>query len=568
MKQHFLFTLALLISFQSSAQALTEKYMSSQIKKVVAYNGQAVITREVDLDDLVPGDYQIIIDNLPKTLNNDTLRVTGSGSANVSIHNVQVSPLPQNIESKSVYIIKQQIEELEQLILSTENQLEVAEISEEFLNEVQKISNRKIQSQIKEVILSAQQWQKTLDFIKSNLIYTLEQQRTKRYQKKKFQNSLRKLRRSLNKALKDDKSKKQGATVYFTVKQAGQLKLQLHYLINQVNWTPSYEANLSEKESLVRLNYFGNVIQRTGENWNDIDIKLSTSSPLINAKVPILDPWIVTNSLPGSRQRNMRNVMNAPALSSASEMLRSDVEKEEEGFSFSQSEIQTQGLSVLFSIPHKISIESATSARKVAIASRSFKYKPEYHIVPKLSSYAFLKATFANSSNIPLLAGKIRNYVDLDYTGTSKLPLVRPGERASLNFGIDPNIKVQRKELKNDKFPDGVLRDRIKRTFAYEMLVTNFKPKPQKVIVWDHLPVSKNPKISINIKQMNPTPTLKLKNNIFKWILTLKPLEKKRIYIEYDLTYPKDMNVYSNFTNKQEMLRPQQKRIKNYYRKF
>ncbi|HEY9839439.1 MAG TPA: DUF4140 domain-containing protein, partial [Candidatus Obscuribacterales bacterium] len=60
--------------------------VSSHTQRVTAYQGLALVTRKVELPAMSVGTHEILISDLPDSLNPDSLSVSGSGQARMKIH--------------------------------------------------------------------------------------------------------------------------------------------------------------------------------------------------------------------------------------------------------------------------------------------------------------------------------------------------------------------------------------------------------------------------------------------------------------------------------------------------
>ncbi|MGB5107525.1 MAG: DUF4139 domain-containing protein [Candidatus Zixiibacteriota bacterium] len=49
-------------------------------------------------------------------------------------------------------------------------------------------------------------------------------------------------------------------------------------MMPNATWSPSYDACLLDSNR-VEISYFAQVVQRTGEDWNDVELTLSTAQP-------------------------------------------------------------------------------------------------------------------------------------------------------------------------------------------------------------------------------------------------------------------------------------------------
>ena len=77
--------------------------------------------------------------------------------------------------------------------------------------------------------------------------------------------------------------------------------LTLKYLIPEAGWTPRYDLRVTDIVSPVDLRYRAGVYQNSGEDWTDIDLKLSSGDPTENSVLPELQVWrLYPNSRPPS----------------------------------------------------------------------------------------------------------------------------------------------------------------------------------------------------------------------------------------------------------------------------
>lgn len=565
--KHLGLILLLLLGLQPALQAETLKEINhSPITQITAYQGQGIVSRQVHLSLDKTGDYRLRITDIPLGIVGDSLHVQGQGVANVTIHNVQLMPLPPGEDAPEVKHLQERLQTLRLEMARLENTQQVNQRSQQWLNTYwsQVASKPTAYPQPAE-------WQKTLDFLSLTQARILESETRVQTQKAALEKEIEKIEKQLEDQQSRQSHKTQAAVVYFTAKTPGTITFQLSYLIPGITWTPSYDARLDEKAGKLSLTYYGDLIQQTGESWHDVELSLSTAVPMLNAAIPVLEPWVITDRPPVLEQaRQMQQ--NVPAGMARDEVFTEAPEAEspessEHTADYAESDVQTQGLSVIFAIPQRVSIESSPHARRVAIATRSFKFEPEYQVVPKLSRRVYLRARFRNTGELPLLAGQIRNYVDRDYTGTSQISLVRPNEETYLNFGVDENIRVTRREAMDRSFLTGLMRDIRRREMSFEIEVSNFKNKPVKVVVWDHLPLIHHDHIRLEVLTIQPQAQERTKTNLLRWELELKPQEKRKITVAYAVEHPVNLEVYSNFTNEIQTPR-RSKRMQQQFEKF
>ena len=80
---------AALLAAQSWAAELVT--VESRITDVTVYPDRAQVTRSADID-VTPGENRIVIDHLPATLEEDSVKAAGKASLQVVIQDIRISP--------------------------------------------------------------------------------------------------------------------------------------------------------------------------------------------------------------------------------------------------------------------------------------------------------------------------------------------------------------------------------------------------------------------------------------------------------------------------------------------
>ena len=65
----------------------------------------------------------------------------------------------------------------------------------------------------------------------------------------------------------------------------------LSYVVGDAGWEPAYDLRVSELDRPLNLDFSARVGQRTGEDWTDVSLTLSTGDPKRSARVPELQTW-------------------------------------------------------------------------------------------------------------------------------------------------------------------------------------------------------------------------------------------------------------------------------------
>ncbi len=80
-----------------------------------------------------------------------------------------------------------------------------------------------------------------------------------------------------------------------------QLNLTLSYLVQEAGWVPTYDLKSKDLDAPLDLKYKANVYQKTGVDWQDVEIVLSTGNPNTNIQKPEIGTQYL-NFIYGNRQ--------------------------------------------------------------------------------------------------------------------------------------------------------------------------------------------------------------------------------------------------------------------------
>ena len=78
-------------------------------------------------------------------------------------------------------------------------------------------------------------------------------------------------------------------TIKFDAPVASNLNIELSYLVQDAGWIPNYDIKSKALNAPLNLAYKANVYQKTGRDWNNVNVILSTGNPTYNVAKPNLD---------------------------------------------------------------------------------------------------------------------------------------------------------------------------------------------------------------------------------------------------------------------------------------
>jgi len=145
------------------------KIIQSKIDAVTVYPDRAMITRTADVD-LVNGNQELIIDNLPAYIIDDSVRVMGRGSVKAKISGVKVKRIfLQEHQQKKIEELRRELEKLNDGKKQLEDTLESLNTQKEFIESIKISSSDKISKELYIQKTDTKNWDKVLDFIYQRL---------------------------------------------------------------------------------------------------------------------------------------------------------------------------------------------------------------------------------------------------------------------------------------------------------------------------------------------------------------------------------------------------------------
>jgi uncharacterized protein (TIGR02231 family) len=343
-------------------------------------------------------------------------------------------------------------------------------------------------------------------------------------------------------------AQKSQRTLLVSVKAGAAAKgeFTLHYVIGNASWTSSYNARIDSGTGKVELLYNALVRQKTGEDWNNVRLTLSTAQPGRNGRMPELMPSYVDFRTPEPLISPRAEFAPAAPMLAPNEPARAKEELVQSDEA--QAEVQKSGLSISYQVGLPVTIPADGQAHRANVTVLNLAGSPEYVTTPKLDSAVFLKVHLVNTSDAQLLPGQVSVFRDGEFTGMLTMNLVAPGSDFDLYAGKDDSIKVERKELVNKRSETGMLNRREVEDRRYQISLQNFRSSPIRLLVYDQLPVSKNADIVVNQGAFSDKPaTVDKDSGKLSWEIELQPKVKKVIEFNYSVEWPKGREIVGGY---------------------
>jgi uncharacterized protein (TIGR02231 family) len=536
--------------------------LDSKVIKVTIFNDRAEVTRKV-VTKLEKGKCTLKFTALPDSIDESSIRVEGKGAIvlkDVAIKKIFLTDIYQK-KSKELHLKKDDI--LDKLKIVKDNIKRVKKeqvLIDNIVKKVTTTSNDENSNLLGK--FNIENWTKVINFYRKKLEDLDSEHRELSHEKDELDKKYSKISDEIrNNGYLDDKYN-YDVDISVEVKENTKIKLFLSYMTTKAKWTPIYDIRVNSNNKVINLSYNAFITQSSGEDWNQVSLKLSTAKPSIGGSHPILEPWYISEYSPPLKHdylivNSLRNnapiindtpiTNNSPVTDEYSEVTMREDNKQKDNIEQERSKVDKKISSAIFTLNQKATIPSDNTPHKVNIMIKPFKAYFRYSTVPILSAFAYLKVNITNDSDYPLIAGKTNIYLDSNFIANSKIKTVSSGESFWVFLGVDEDIEVKYKKIAKIKNTIGIINKNNTITYEYKTEIINNKKNNIELIYWDRMPISNDKKIKV--KLIEPTYNKKSKTLIIndkkmiEWVKKIKSKEKIIIPFKFKVIYPHDIKV-------------------------
>ncbi len=549
-----LLTTLVVFTFAFSLNAAESTVLDSRISEVTVFADRAEVVREATLD-LDAGTHSLLFANLPSNVDQNSLQVDGTGGFTLQDVRFETRQLTHLPEGK----LKELTDELEKYSTQAKALGMTTTRLKDQRAAVDAILKRETTppTESSGSVVNAGQWNELLSFYNTQLEKldqaTLENEATL----KEVREEQARLKREIDQLNSRARKVSNTAKVVVALGKPSTITINLTSIVYGPSWTPSYDIRANTTGKQVTIASYGSITQNTGEDWNDVQLNLSTAQPQVSGREPTLHPWFIQENqnrlTPSNTSFFGARAKGALANNMMSQLMEVDgVEFEAsppaEAMAVLQASVQSGATAVVYQIPTSASIQSNNQPVRVSITEQTFPGHFRYSAVPKLSPHVYLKTKVTNTSEYAFLPGPSNIYLDGSFVGKAPVDLVPPGKEFWTWLGIDQGVTVERKIVDRKEGDVGLFGGKKSVTYRYEFEIKNNKQDAIELVVWDQLPISQNDDIKVELekpKYTEDTDTFKMNAQKYvEWLYQLKPGQEVKTPYEFTVTYPKDMQVW------------------------
>lgn len=298
------------------------------------------------------------------------------------------------------------------------------------------------------------------------------------------------------------------AVIAIEAAAAGEIELELGYVVPGACWRPAHTALLDGGE--LRWSAEGAVWQSTGEDWQGVRLHLSTDRASLGTEPPDLsadrlhlrprDQAVVVEA----RDRAVEDTGPEGGGGAAQEMPGID-----DGGEVRVLLVQGAATVPADGRPHRFPLAGFTTASTVELVVHA-----------EIAVAAVLRSRQSNPLPTPLLAGPVDLIRNGGLAGRASIAYVAAGAAFELGWGPDAAIRVRRSERTVDE-KAGMLSGWTPRLHAVDLVISNLGGEVRRLAVAERVPVSEVEQVKVEVDAATSPPAKPDADGICRWDVQL-----------------------------------------------
>ncbi len=532
------------------AAAQTE--VNSTIEAVTVYPDGATVTRLIHVD-LPQGDSILQARDFPPALDPASLRVEGEAGARLVIGGIDArAPRPERPPADPA--LEDRVEALRDERGTLDDSIAAAQARRKFAERFAEAAPVGLGEKAEARPLT--EWRAAFVAVAEEVAAAASSIREARLRQRAIDRELARLdaQRTAN------PPRKMEVRIDLAADAATRATLRVSYTVRGARWTPIYDARLDtgsrDRKPSLDLVRRAEIVQNSGEDWQDVQLAVSTVRTAKGGNAPELRPLIVRYPAPVARSAPVSS-SQAPAmdrlargrpdekivpLGAASPAPRPEPVAAEE----QEAATDAGGFQAIFRIPGRVSVAAAEGAKSFRISSAAVAPDLLVRAAPALDSTGFVEASFRHDEDAPLLPGRVAIYRDGIFVGSSQMPMSSREENVRLGFGADDKVKISRSTLRQTEGTAGILNSSRVEQREFKTVIRNGHETPMRIVIEDQVPVSEIDAVKVELLPTTSAPTernVRNRRGVLAWSFDAAPGEAKEIRLAWRVLWPADMSV-------------------------
>ena len=544
MKRHSLFAFLFLFS-ANLFFAQKPIYTKAKVTAVKVYRNSAELQNTVSFS--VPsGISEIVIGNISEEINEKTIQI-GVNSKNISILSSQFTndystDFKMDTTNPQIKKVNDSIKIVENLISKNRIELDANKKAVELLDKNQTVLVGSNSSNV------AQLTQLT-EFYTNKRIELENKLVSLKTKGDDLSKKLSRLKSSLK--TKEQKEAEEFADGVIVLKlmspTAGNIKLNINYLTDNVSWKPYYEIKAEKISAPLDVTFKAIVKQNTGLDWKGVKLTLINGNSSRNNYAPTVSPWFIYARSPREReiQREEASLIKTRAVASKAEYADKDIALEGRAevvaVGYAGFNVNTNELNTSYDIDIPYDILSNNEDHLISLYQQKIPADYQYFTAPNYNREAYLLAKIKDFSKYNLVSAPASIIFENMYIGETRISPDQTNNEMNITLGNDPKISIRREEVQ-DKSGEKFLSSYREKVITYDLVIKNNKKEQISIEVKDRFPLSNNEAVKIELLDKSGAAKDDEKG-FLTWNIKLSPSETKKLRVSYKVRYPKDYTI-------------------------
>jgi hypothetical protein len=304
-----------LLNFSVFAQKEKEVPLTSDLKKVTVFFLGAQVEHQANAQ-LKKGKQEVVFTKLTDFLDPNTVQVKANGDLTILSVRTRKNFEDIRISNDKIEALNAQRLVLEKKEIALRDEFEILELDKELL-----MRNRDLKGQDKGISMIELKEAYAFMHQKMNEITVREST---------IYDELEKLTKEMNKLEQEIISQRSKPVINYTeiiveidVEKETDASFFFNYISPNASWKPYYDMRSDGIGKPIKLEAKALVSQKTGIEWKNVDMVLSTNDPYENSKEPVVAPWYINyNNYPQQKYQTQRNL---PTVDYSGEKIQGEV---------------------------------------------------------------------------------------------------------------------------------------------------------------------------------------------------------------------------------------------------
>lgn len=257
--------------------------LKTKIENVTVFQTGAQVTRIGSLQ-IAPGDHLLKIKNISPFIKKESIQVKSSNDLKIIAVNFQVVQEQIPVPVAEIQILEKKQKEIIVKMEEIETKLQVLYLENNMFENIKNVPQQKTENVIELAIKTRQMVHIPLNELKQEIL--------------KLERELKELKENQNLTTQELTAKRlpralehNEIVISITNKLDQKAEFEIQYIVTQARWFPSYDLRVKNINEPLMIDYKANISQQSGEDWQNVKIKLSTSDPSITGQKPVLSTW-------------------------------------------------------------------------------------------------------------------------------------------------------------------------------------------------------------------------------------------------------------------------------------